>query len=81
MRTCLIAPAWIFCRTASLFSLRMVNQPLELDGEHIVGKKIGVTSKPVQDMLGVYQLDLLDIVLAGHHMPSKKIVTKKQRKK
>lgn len=26
-------------------------------GEHIVGKKIGVTSKPVQDFLGVYQPD------------------------
>jgi len=26
-------------------------------GEKIVGKKIGVTSKPVQDMLGVYQPD------------------------
>jgi 2-oxopent-4-enoate/cis-2-oxohex-4-enoate hydratase len=38
-------------------SLRMVNQRLELDGERIVGKKIGVTSKPVQDMLGVFQPD------------------------
>jgi 2-oxopent-4-enoate/cis-2-oxohex-4-enoate hydratase len=27
------------------------------DGEHIVGKKIGVTSKAVQDMLGVFQPD------------------------
>jgi 2-oxopent-4-enoate/cis-2-oxohex-4-enoate hydratase len=27
------------------------------DGERIVGKKIGVTSKPVQDMLGVHQPD------------------------
>ena len=27
------------------------------DGEHIVGKKIGVTSKAVQDMLGVHQPD------------------------
>ena len=26
-------------------------------GERIVGKKIGVTSKPVQDMLGVFQPD------------------------
>ena len=26
-------------------------------GERIVGKKIGVTSKPVQDMLGVHQPD------------------------
>lgn len=38
-------------------SLRMVNLRLERDGECIVGKKIGVTSKPVQDMLGVFQPD------------------------
>jgi 2-oxopent-4-enoate/cis-2-oxohex-4-enoate hydratase len=38
-------------------SLRMVNLRLERDGERIVGKKIGVTSKPVQDMLGVFQPD------------------------
>lgn len=29
----------------------------QADGERIVGKKIGVTSKPVQDMLGVHQPD------------------------
>lgn len=29
----------------------------EADGEIVVGKKIGVTSKPVQDMLGVHQPD------------------------
>lgn len=38
-------------------SLRMVNQRVERDLEKIVGKKIGVTSKPVQDMLGVFQPD------------------------
>ncbi|MEZ5571635.1 MAG: fumarylacetoacetate hydrolase family protein [Halioglobus sp.] len=38
-------------------SQRMVSQRLALDGERIVGKKIGVTSKPVQDMLGVFQPD------------------------
>ncbi len=38
-------------------SLRMVNQRVEQDGERIVGKKIGVTSKPVQEMLGVFQPD------------------------
>jgi 2-oxopent-4-enoate/cis-2-oxohex-4-enoate hydratase len=38
-------------------SLRMVSQRVECDSERIVGKKIGVTSKPVQDMLGVFQPD------------------------
>ena len=38
-------------------SLRMVSQRLERDGEKIIGKKIGVTSKPVQEMLGVFQPD------------------------
>ena len=38
-------------------SLRMVSLRVERDGESIVGKKIGVTSKPVQDMLGVFQPD------------------------
>ena len=38
-------------------SLRMVNRRVDDDGEKIVGKKIGVTSKPVQDMLGVFQPD------------------------
>lgn len=38
-------------------SQRMVSRRLELDGEKIVGKKIGVTSKPVQDMLKVFQPD------------------------
>lgn len=37
-------------------SLRMVSRRVEA-GEKIVGKKIGVTSKPVQDMLGVFQPD------------------------
>lgn len=38
-------------------SRRMVNQRLARDGEVIVGKKIGVTSRPVQEMLGVFQPD------------------------
>jgi 2-oxopent-4-enoate/cis-2-oxohex-4-enoate hydratase len=38
-------------------SLRMLNQRMALDGETIVGKKIGVTSKPVQEMLSVFQPD------------------------
>lgn len=37
-------------------SLKMVDCRVRA-GESIVGKKIGVTSKPVQDMLGVYQPD------------------------
>jgi len=32
-------------------------QRREADGERVIGKKIGVTSKPVQDMLGVFQPD------------------------
>jgi 2-oxopent-4-enoate/cis-2-oxohex-4-enoate hydratase len=38
-------------------SLSMVNKRVANDNEKIVGKKIGVTSKPVQDMLGVFQPD------------------------
>ncbi|MET0070912.1 MAG: 2-oxopent-4-enoate hydratase [Candidatus Thiodiazotropha sp.] len=37
-------------------SLRMVNRRVE-NGESIIGKKIGVTSKAVQDMLNVHQPD------------------------
>tara|TARA_R100000005_G_scaffold96203_1_gene81420 strand:+ start:22916 stop:23704 length:789 start_codon:yes stop_codon:yes gene_type:complete len=59
-------------------SLHMLNLRLERDGERVVGKKIGVTSKPVQDMLGVFQPDFgfltdamefpdgADIPVAGH---------------
>ncbi len=38
-------------------SLRMVSRRIEDDGEKIVGKKIGVTSAAVQEMLGVFQPD------------------------
>ncbi|MEH6606205.1 MAG: 2-oxopent-4-enoate hydratase, partial [Pseudomonadales bacterium] len=38
-------------------SEHFLNSRLANDGEVLVGKKIGVTSKPVQDMLGVYQPD------------------------
>ncbi len=38
-------------------SRHMVQQRVERDGERIVGKKIGVTSAPVQEMLGVFQPD------------------------
>ncbi|WP_448680727.1 fumarylacetoacetate hydrolase family protein [Pseudomonas nicosulfuronedens] len=37
-------------------SLAMLEQR-EADGERVIGKKIGVTSKPVQEMLGVHQPD------------------------
>ena len=38
-------------------SLRMLERRQQADGEKVVGKKIGVTSKPVQEMLGVFQPD------------------------
>ncbi|WP_372799612.1 fumarylacetoacetate hydrolase family protein [Litorivivens sp.] len=41
---------------AYYISLRMVSRRVEA-GEKIIGKKIGVTSKVVQDMLGVHQPD------------------------
>ncbi|MDM4772292.1 fumarylacetoacetate hydrolase family protein [Solimonas sp. SE-A11] len=37
-------------------SLRFLSRR-EAEGERVIGKKIGVTSKPVQDMLGVHQPD------------------------
>ena len=37
-------------------SLRFLSHR-EASGERVIGKKIGVTSKPVQDMLGVFQPD------------------------
>ncbi|MFI4979972.1 MAG: fumarylacetoacetate hydrolase family protein [Nevskiales bacterium] len=37
-------------------SLHMLKRR-KADGERVIGKKIGVTSKPVQDMLGVHQPD------------------------
>jgi 2-oxopent-4-enoate/cis-2-oxohex-4-enoate hydratase len=37
-------------------SLRLLERRQQ-DGERVIGKKIGVTSKPVQDMLGVHQPD------------------------
>ena len=38
-------------------SLRMLEQRVGKDGESVIGKKIGVTSKAVQEMLGVFQPD------------------------
>ena len=53
-------------------SLKMVDCRVQA-GEAIVGKKIGVTSKPVMDMLGVFQPDfgfLTDkMVYASGEMP------------
>jgi 2-oxopent-4-enoate/cis-2-oxohex-4-enoate hydratase len=46
---------------------RMIARRLQ-DGERVVGKKIGVTSKAVMDMLGVYQPDfgyLLDAMIVN----------------
>lgn len=63
---------------AYYISLRMLNRRVEDDGEVVVGKKIGVTSKAVQDMLNVHQPDFgfltdamqyedgADIPVAGH---------------
>ncbi|MGI9295328.1 MAG: fumarylacetoacetate hydrolase family protein [Pseudomonadales bacterium] len=38
-------------------SLHMVSRRVEDDGEKVIGKKIGVTSNAVQEMLGVFQPD------------------------
>lgn len=38
-------------------SLRIVKRRIDDDGEKIIGKKIGVTSRAVQQMLGVFQPD------------------------
>ncbi|MBW2191072.1 MAG: 2-oxopent-4-enoate hydratase, partial [Deltaproteobacteria bacterium] len=38
-------------------SLRMVDRRVQGDGEKIIGKKIGVTSLAVQEMLGVFRPD------------------------
>ncbi len=38
-------------------SLRMLQRRVETDGERVIGKKIGVTSAAVQEMLGVFQPD------------------------
>lgn len=48
--------------------LRMIERRLEAAGEAIVGKKIGVTSKAVQDMLNVRQPDFGHL-LASMNLP------------
>ncbi|CAH1749453.1 fumarylacetoacetate hydrolase family protein [Thauera humireducens] len=47
-------------------SLHMLSRR-EADGEKVVGKKIGVTSKPVQDMLNVHQPDFGFLTDAMHY--------------
>ncbi|NNF16869.1 MAG: 2-oxopent-4-enoate hydratase, partial [Gammaproteobacteria bacterium] len=42
---------------AYAISQHLLHKRMSRDNERIVGKKIGVTSKAVQDMLGVYQPD------------------------
>ena len=39
---------------AYAISRNMLYRRISVDAEKVVGKKIGVTSKPVQDMLGVF---------------------------
>ena len=48
-------------------SLRLLERR-QAEGERVVGKKIGVTSKPVQDMLGVHQPDF-GFLLDTMHVP------------
>ena len=48
--------AGIRVEDAYAIQLRMIERRVAA-GETIIGKKIGVTSKPVQDMLGVYEPD------------------------
>jgi 2-oxopent-4-enoate/cis-2-oxohex-4-enoate hydratase len=63
LRTCKTLPPLttrepdITIEDAYHISQHMVRRRVEDDGERIVGKKIGVTSKPVQEMLGVFQPD------------------------
>jgi 2-oxopent-4-enoate/cis-2-oxohex-4-enoate hydratase len=59
--------AGITIEDAYHISLHMVDRRVELDGETIVGKKICVTSAPVQEMLGVFQPDFGFLTDAMHY--------------
>jgi 2-oxopent-4-enoate/cis-2-oxohex-4-enoate hydratase len=54
-------------------SLRLLERR-KADGEKVIGKKIGVTSKPVQDMLGVHQPDF-GFLLDRMHIPNGSVVS------
>ncbi len=57
---------------AYAISSSLLNKRVELDGERVIGKKIGVTSKAVQNMLGVHQPDfgyLTDAMVVGEDEP------------
>ncbi len=49
----------------------------QADGETVVGKKIGVTSKPVQDMLGVHQPDF-GFLTSPMHVENGSVVSMKE---
>lgn len=57
-------------------SLRML-ECRQADGEVVVGKKIGVTSKPVQDMLGVHQPDF-GFLTSPMHVENRSVVSMKE---
>ncbi len=62
---------------AYYISLQMLERRVQA-GEKVIGKKIGVTSKAVQNMLGVYQPDfgyLTDKMVYGSDMPISKHLT------
>lgn len=53
-------------------SSQLLDKRIQLDGEKVIGKKIGVTSQAVQNMLGVYQPDfgyLTDAMVAEEGEP------------
>lgn len=61
---------------AYYISLQML-ECRKADGETVVGKKIGVTSKPVQDMLGVHQPDF-GFLTSPMHVENGSVVSMKE---